>query len=46
MSILSTFYCTDVVTVLKHKLSESGNYFIPPKGKMWQLKQNPSSKLV
>ena len=32
MSILSTFYCMEVVTVLKHKLSESGNYYIPPKG--------------
>ncbi len=32
MSILSTFYSPEVVTEPKHKLSESGNYYIPPKG--------------
>ena len=32
MSILSTFYCPEVVTEPKHKLSQSGTYFIPPKG--------------
>ena len=32
MSILSTFYYSEVVTILKHKLSASGNYYIPPKG--------------
>ena len=32
MSILSTFYCSDVVSDPKYKFSQSGTYFAPPKG--------------
>lgn len=35
MSILSTFYCPEVITDPKYKFSQSGSYYAPPKGRYY-----------